>query len=152
MWSRTFNSIPIFIHAANLPWLPMVDPVMKLWEDREVHVTSDIVLRHCGGHFPGSSVLYWRRGASGNGALFTSDTIVPVEDRQWVSFMYSYPNLIPISARAVRKIIAAVEDLAFDRLYGGPMYGSAGARPIIYTEAKAAVLRSAERYINHLED
>ena len=32
--------------------------------------------------------------------------------------MYSYPNLIPLSAAAVQRIAAAVEPYAFDRIYG----------------------------------
>jgi glyoxylase-like metal-dependent hydrolase (beta-lactamase superfamily II) len=104
----------------------------------------------CGGHFPGSSVLYWREGAAGKGALFTGDTILPVEDRRWVSFMYSYPNLIPVSKRAVEKIVAAIAPLEFDRIYGGPMYGSGGGRPIIQSGAKEIVVKSAGRYVKHL--
>jgi hypothetical protein len=62
----------------------------------------------CGGHFPGSAVLHWADGADGRGALFTGDTIQVVSDRRWVSFMYSYPNLIPTNAATVRQIVAAV--------------------------------------------
>src|SRR5207249_3367949 len=53
------------------------------------------------------------------GALFTGDTIQVIPDQGWVSFMYSYPNLIPLSAAAVRRIVDAVEPFEFERLYGG---------------------------------
>lgn len=58
-----------------------------------------------------------------------------------MSFMYSYPNLIPPSARAVRRIVAAVEPFAYDRIYG------AWWDRVVTTDARAAVDRSAERYI-----
>jgi hypothetical protein len=55
--------------------------------------------------------------------------------------MYSYPNIIPLGADAVRRIVAAVEPYAFDRVYGG----WPGA--IVVSDGKNAVRRSAERYI-----
>ncbi len=64
-----------------------------------------------------------------------------VGDRRWVSFMYSYPNLIPLGADAVRRIVAAVEPFAFDRIYG------AWSDRMVSTDAKAAMRRSAARYI-----
>ena len=63
------------------------------------------------------------------------------QDRRWVSFMYSYPNLIPLPASTVRAIVAAVEPFEFHRIYGA-WWGK-----IVFTDAKAAVHRSAERYI-----
>ena len=77
----------------------------------------------------------------GRGALLTGDTIQVVADRRWVSFMYSYPNLIPLDAATVRRIVAAVEPFAFDRIYG------AWSGSVVASDAKAAVRRSADRYI-----
>lgn len=150
-WSHSLGKIPVFIHEDNRRWMARPDPVIHWWQGEKMEIDSALTVIRCGGHFPGSSILYWRNGAGGKGALFTGDGILPVEDRRWVSFMYSYPNLIPISKRAVEKIVSSVAPLEFDRLYGGPMYGSCGARPIIATGAKEVVLRSAERYIKHLE-
>ena len=62
-------------------------------------------------------------------------------DRRHVSFMYSYPNYVPLPAGAVRRAVAAVEPFAFDRIYGF-MFDLA-----IERDAKAAVARSAERYL-----
>lgn len=150
-WSHDLGSIPIFVHEDNRPFMPRPDPVIQWWRGETLAVNSDLTVLRCGGHFPGSCVLHWPEGAGGKGALFTGDTILPVEDRRWVSFMYSYPNLIPVSRRSVEKIVNAISGLKFDRIYGGPMYGSCGGRPIIATGAKDAVLRSAQRYIEHLE-
>ena len=41
------------------------------------------------------------------------------QDRRTVSFMYSYPNLIPLTAAAVQRIVAAVEPFEFEQIYGG---------------------------------
>jgi hypothetical protein len=59
--------------------------------------------------------------------------------------MYSYPNLIPLAPREVRHILAAVEHFAFDRIY------AAWEGKVVVSDAKAAVHRSAERYIAHIE-
>ena len=96
----------------------------------------------CGGHFEGSSVLHWPAGAGGRGALFTGDTIMVAADRRWVSFLRSYPNYLPLPAVAVERIAAAVEPLAYDRIYGNP-----GWEKLIETGAKDAVARSVERYL-----
>ena len=150
-WSHQLGKIPVFIHEDNRPWMARPDPVIRWWQGEKLEVNSELMVIRCGGHFPGSCILYWPDGAAGKGALFTGDGILPVEDRRWVSFMYSYPNLIPISKRAVEKIVSSVVPLEFDRIYGGPMYGSCGGRPIIGAGAKEVVLRSAERYVKHLE-
>jgi hypothetical protein len=55
--------------------------------------------------------------------------------------MYSYPNLIPLPAATVRRIADAVAPYAFDRLYGA-WWGR-----VVQEDAKAAVARSAARYI-----
>ena len=82
-------------------------------------ILPGLTLVRCGGHFTSSTVLHWADGAEGRGALLTGDTIAVALDRRYVTFMRSYPNLIPLSAAAVRRIVAAVEPFAFDRIYGG---------------------------------
>lgn len=150
-WSHALGNIPIFSHEENRAFMPRPDPVIHWWQGETFQINMELTAIRCGGHFPGSSVLHWKAGAGGQGALFTGDTILPVEDRRWVSFMYSYPNLIPISRRGVEKIVAAISGIDFERIYGGPMYGSCGGRPILQSGGKEAILRSAARYIQHLE-
>src|SRR3954466_13815609 len=143
-WSHAFDA-PIYLHTDNRPWVMRPDDAIKFWEGDARELLPGLTLLRCGGHFPGSSVLHWADGVGGKGALFTADTINVVSDRRYVSFMYSYPNQIPLNARAVRGIVAAVEPYAFDRIYGS-WPGS-----IVAEDAKAAVRRSAERYIAHIE-
>jgi hypothetical protein len=82
-------------------------------------------------------VLHWAE----RGILLTGDTIQVIPDREWVSFMYSYPNLIPLDASAIRRIVAAVEPFEFDRIYGA-WWGR-----VVPAGAKDAVRRSADRYL-----
>ena len=93
----------------------------------------------------GSTVLHWAAGAEGRGALLTADTINVVADRRYVSFMHSFPNLIPLPAPKVRRVAQAVEPFRFDRIYGG-WPGS-----VVASDAKAAVARSTERYLRAME-
>jgi hypothetical protein len=144
-WSRAFDA-PIFLHAANRPWVMRPDDAIRFWEGDAKELLPGLTVVRCGGHFPGSSALHWADGAGGRGALFTGDTINVVSDRRYVSFMYSYPNQIPLNASTVRGIVVAVEPYAFDRIYGS-WTGS-----IVAEDAKAAVRRSAERYIAHIAD
>jgi hypothetical protein len=143
-WSRAFDA-PIYLHADNRPWVMRPDDAIRFWEGETEELLAGVTLVRCGGHFPGSSVLHWADGAGGRGALFTGDTIMVASDTRYVSFMYSYPNFIPLNARAVRGVVAAVEPFAFERLY------SSWPGKVVSEDAKAAVRRSAERYIAHIQ-
>ena len=140
-WSRAFGNVPIYWHALDREWVMRPDPAFVFWEGDTQPLGKGLTLVRCGGHFPGSSVLHWAGGASGRGALLAGDTIQVVQDRRYVSFMYSYPNLIPLSAAAVEGIVRAVEPYPFDRIYGG-WWDS-----FVASGAKEAVKRSAERYL-----
>jgi hypothetical protein len=143
-WSHAFDA-PIYLHADNRPWVVRPDDAIRFWEGETNEVLPGVTLVRCGGHFPGSSALHWAGGANGRGALFAGDTIMVVSDTRYVSFMYSYPNLIPLNARAVRGVVAAVEPFAFERLY------SSWPGKVVAEDAKAAVRRSADRYIAHIQ-
>jgi len=146
-WSRAFGGIPIFLHADDQEWVTRPDAAIVLWEGERLDPLpgSGLTLVRCGGHFAGSSVLHWPSGADNRGALLTGDTIQVVADRRWVSFMYSYPNLIPLGAEAVRRIVAAVEPFAFDRVYGGWPHS------VVAVDGKGAIARSAQRYIARMD-
>ena len=51
--------------------------------------------------------LHWTDGFAGRGLLLVGDSLTVVMDRRYVSFMYSYPNLIPLSSDSVRRIAAS---------------------------------------------
>lgn len=144
-WSRAFGDIPIHLHADHRPFVLRPDPAVAFWDGETQEILPGVTAIRCGGHYPGSSVLHWADRADGKGSLFTGDTIYVVQDRRWVSFMYSYPNLIPLDPASVGRIVAAVEPYPFDRLH------SAFPGGVVASDAKAAVARSAARYVAHIQ-
>jgi hypothetical protein len=140
-WSRAFGGIPIHLHAADKQWVMRPDKAIVIWEGEICTLGDGLTLIRCGGHFEGGTVLHWAGGAGGRGALLTGDIIQVVADRKHVSFMYSYPNYIPLPARAVQRITSAVEPFEFDRVYG------AFWDMVIEKDGKAVVRRSVERYL-----
>lgn len=144
-WSHTFNA-PIYLHADDQQWVMRPDPTVHFWDGEAHALGSGVTLIRCGGHFAGGTVLHWADGAAHRGALFTGDILQVVSDRRFVSFMYSYPNLIPLPAHKVRHIAATVAPFDYDRIYG------AWWERVILSDAKAAVARSVQRYLSALED
>src|SRR5437867_5424059 len=114
-WSRAFGGVPIYIHEADRRWVVRPDDAIVFWQGETCSLGAGLTIVRCGGHFAGASVLHWAAGAGGRGALLSGDTIQVVSDRNWVSFMYSYPNLIPLNAPAVERIVQSVEPFAFER-------------------------------------
>lgn len=136
-WSAAFDDAPIFVCRADADWVQREGPNIWLY----YHVAEPVPgvrLQRTGGHFPGSAVALWT-GQDGRGVMLSGDSIAPVARSGWVTFMRSFPNYLPLSARAVRAIAASVTDLDFDRMYGN--FGQ-----MISTGAKEAVATSAERY------
>jgi len=144
-WSRAFNDAPIYIHEGNRPDVVRHDPAIQFWDTETLELFDGITLIRCGGHFPGSAVLHWRDGADGRGVLLTSDTIDVVQDTRYATFMYSYPNAIPLPPSAVRRIVAAVEPFTYDRVYES--FGL-----VMDGDAKAKVKASADRYIRAITE
>jgi glyoxylase-like metal-dependent hydrolase (beta-lactamase superfamily II) len=143
-WAHAFDA-PVYLHAADRAWVMRPDPALVFWEGEARELGDGLTLLHCGGHFAGGTVLHWAAGAEGRGALLSGDILQVVQDRRYVSFMYSYPNLIPLPAATVRRIADAVAPYTFDRLYGA-WWGR-----VVTTAARAAVQRSAARYIAALD-
>jgi hypothetical protein len=139
-WSERFDA-QIFLHSADREWVMRKSSRIHFWEGTTLSLWDGLTLVNCGGHFDGGTVLYWPAAANGNGALLTGDIITVVQDRRYVSFMRSYPNLIPLGPAAISQIVNAIEPFSFDQIYGG--WWQANVR----SEAKAAVARSAKRYL-----
>lgn len=139
-WSHAFGKPPIHLHADYKEWIQRPDPVIAFWEGENQDLDEGLTLHRCGGHFRGSTALLWPEGAEGRGVLLSSDTIHVARDRRHVSFMYSYPNYIPLAATTVDRIVDKVMPLKFDRIYSHFYHLD------IEADAKGAVQRSAERY------
>ncbi len=143
-WSHTFDA-PVHIHRDNQQYVMRPnDSAIEYWQGETFEPLLGITLIRCGGHYHGSTALHWANAGDGQGALFTGDTIREVADHRWVTFMYSYPNSIPLDASSVRRIADAVAPYRFERLH------SAFGRPLT-TDANGAIQRSAERYIARVE-
>ena len=139
-WSQAFDGCPIWIPTADRAWVQRDDPAIVEWSGTK-EVLPGLTLIQTGGHFDGSAVLHWASAAEGRGALLVGDTITVVSDVRAVSFMRSYPNLIPLPAEEIRRIVAAVRPYPFERIYGGWW------ERVTRSDGKAAVERSARRYL-----
>ena len=132
---------PVYLHVADRAWVMRPGQEIEFWEGEQRDLFGGLTLLRLGGHFAGGTVLHWRGGAGGRGALLTGDIIQVIPDRAFVGFMYSYPNLIPLPAQKVEHIAESVEPLTFGRIYG------AWWDAVVEEDAKEVVRRSAERYI-----
>ena len=77
--------------------------------------------------------------------MLSGDIVQVAADLSRVSFLWSYPNMMPLSAAAVRRIGAALAPWRFDRIYG------AFPGRDVTTDGAAVLQRSAARYIKLLE-
>ncbi len=144
-WSQAFGKIPVYLHAADRQWVMRPDPSIVYWEGSHKSLAEGVTLIHCGGHFAGGAVLHWASGANWRGALLTGDIIQVGMDRKSVSFMYSYPNFIPLSPSAVETIVNSLNTHQFDRIYGG------FAGRVIASGGRAILERSARRYLSMIQ-
>jgi hypothetical protein len=143
-WSRAFGDIPVWLHAADREWVMRTDRCYAFWEGDAQPISAGMTLVRGGGHFAGGTMLHWAAGAGGRGALLSGDIVQVVADRRSASFMRSYPNLIPLSAAAVRGIEQRLAPFSFEAVY------SAFWDREILRDGKREVTRSAARYIAQL--
>jgi hypothetical protein len=144
-WSHAFGGAPIYLHADDRQWIMRPSPEVRLWQGEQKTLFGGLTLIRCGGHFEGGAVVHWAEGEDGEGSLLVGDVIQVVQDRRYVSFMRSYPNYIPLPSSDVNHIVGSVEPYAFKRVYG------AWWDAIVADDGKAAVRRSADRYLRALD-
>jgi glyoxylase-like metal-dependent hydrolase (beta-lactamase superfamily II) len=142
-WADAFDA-PIYVPEADRAWVMRPSDHVVIWADDTIEPAPGVTVARIGGHFDGAAVLHWPDGAGGRGALLTGDTVMVVPDRRWVSFMWSYPNLIPLDERAVLDIARRVRPFRFERVYGG-WWGR-----VVVEDGAEAVSRSAARYVARL--
>ena len=138
-WAHRFEC-PVLIHELEREWVQRPDALVEIWSGDMRELWDDMTLLRLGGHFPGGQVLHWRSGD----ALLTGDIVQVLPGSRRVSFMYSYPMLLPLPAREVERIAAALEPWEFDRIYGA-WWGR-----FVTENGKDVVRRSAERYLRAL--
>ncbi|MGH7912916.1 MAG: MBL fold metallo-hydrolase [Candidatus Dormibacteraceae bacterium] len=142
-WARQFGA-RILLHEADREWVMRPDPAIEHWSGEALALPQGPTLIRAGGHFAGGTVLHWPEGAEGRGALLTGDILSVLPDARLVSFMYSYPMLLPLPEPVVRRLLATIAEREFDRVYG------AWWPRVIASGAKAAVAESARRYLDAL--
>lgn len=138
-WAETFDC-PIYIHEDDKEWVQQESCRIVYWSGEQKQLTEGLAIHRIGGHYKGGAVLHWENGRRGAGVLLTGDIIQVVPDRKWVSFMYSYPNIIPLPAKTVDRMAKRVGSLQFKELYNA-------FNRHVKKDADLVVQRSAERYI-----
>jgi glyoxylase-like metal-dependent hydrolase (beta-lactamase superfamily II) len=140
-WAHAFGC-PVYLHESERKWVMRPDPSIRFWSGETNELGGGLTLIRCGGHFEGSQVLHWRDRR----ALLSGDTVQVIPDRRFVSFMYSYPNQIPLPASRVQRIAAALEPFEFDTIHG------AWFDRVIEADGSNIVRRSAERYVRAITE
>jgi hypothetical protein len=140
-WSHAFDNAPIYLHEACRKWVMRPDENIQFWAGERKQLLGNPMLINTPGHFSGFQVLHSPAHGEGRGALFAGDQPRPCMDRRWVSFMFSYPNFIPLGPQVIAGIVQRLERFRFDRLY------AAVPGWIVSGSADAAVKESAHRYL-----
>jgi hypothetical protein len=139
-WAHAFAA-PIHLHAGDRQWVMRPDPAIKFWDGDTLALADGVTLIRTGGHFAGGTVLHWAQGGDGRGALLSGDIVQVIPDRKFVTFMRSYPNMIPLSAPSVERIGALLEPYKYDVIHG------AWFDRTIPRGGKDIVQRSIARYV-----
>jgi glyoxylase-like metal-dependent hydrolase (beta-lactamase superfamily II) len=135
-WSEALGNVPILLHEADREWIMRPDQRIELWSGDVRELFGGLTLLRLGGHYPGGTVLH----DESTRTLLSGDIVMVIPDRSFVSFMWSYPNLIPLPAAEVERIAARLEGWQFERILG------AWWDRLVPRDGNAAVRRSAERY------
>jgi hypothetical protein len=117
-WSEAFDNVEILIHEADRQWVQRPHPSIKFWTGDELALSDSVTLIRAGGHFPGSTVLHWATGPKSGGALFSGDALQVAVDRRHVSFMHSYPNMVPMKTSDVIDMRNRLQKYQFEDVYG----------------------------------
>lgn len=139
-WAEAFNA-PIYLHAADKQWIVRDSPHITLWQGDTHQLDDETQLIRLGGHFAGGTVLHH---AKGKGVLLSGDIIQVAPGGRSVSFMWSYPNMLPLSATTVNEIAQRLLPIAFDVIHG-----AFNGRDV-YGDGAMIVQQSARKYVECL--
>ena len=135
-WAHRFEC-RVIVHELDRLWVMRPDDSIEYWNGEAYALWDDVTLLKLGGHFAGGQVLHWAAGD----ALLSGDIVQVIPDRKFVTFMRSYPNMIPMSAPAVERIGKLLAPYPFDVIHG------AWFDRLIPRDAKGIVERSIVRYV-----
>ncbi|KAL2821955.1 beta-lactamase-like protein [Aspergillus granulosus] len=165
LWAEIFDC-PVYLSAEDEEWVVVRGERQVFFPESELCFSgtrtwgsevigseqkegeAELVVIKTGGHFPGSTVLWWKKLRT----LLIADTIAVVPSaRYWVdrppgtasfTFMWSYPNMIPLSADDVHVIWKAVKHTDFEITRG------AFTGMDTDTDSKKRFLDSAKIFVN----
>jgi hypothetical protein len=143
-WSEAFGA-PIYLHGSDRQWVMRESKSIEFWRGDSLTLFGGVTLVRAGGHFAGGTVAHWASGAGGIGALLSGDIVMPIPDAEHVSFMRSYPNLIPLSGPSVKRLWSMLEPFSFETIYG-PFF-----ERNVPKNGKQIVARSVARYVRAVE-
>lgn len=137
-WSKAFGNAPVYLHQKDEEWICKRDFNLKLWAEATKQIMPGVTLINCGGHFDGATVLHYEN------LLLVGDVVMVCPDLKTVSFMYSYPNYIPLPKGAILNVRESLKPFLFDAMYGA--FGNA-----IRQNAEKALQFSIDRYLKIYE-
>jgi hypothetical protein len=140
-WAAAFGA-PVHLHAADRDFVMRPDPAIRFWDGDALEIAPDTTLLRLGGHFPGGTVLHW---TGAGGTLLAGDILQVTPGADRVSFLWSYPNMLPLPAAAIRRLRDRLAPWRYARLHG------AFAGQDILADAETIVARSAARYLALLD-
>ncbi|KFC11291.1 beta-lactamase-like protein [Trabulsiella guamensis ATCC 49490] len=140
-WAETFSA-PVWLHTSDREWIMRDSTAIRLWEGDSMELLPSVRLLRLGGHFAGGTVLHWTEG---DGVLLAGDILQVTPGKDAVSFMWSYPNMLPLPTTTIENIMHRLADVNFERLYG------AFEGQNMTKQAHDAVMRSGQKYIDCLK-
>ncbi|CAN5305906.1 hypothetical protein BH10PSE7_BH10PSE7_39730 [soil metagenome] len=138
-WSEALGGVPVYLQADDRAWVTNPHSCIVHWAGEILELCAGITLIRCGGHFAGGTVLHWR-GPAGD-VLLSGDILQVTMDRRHVSFMYSYPNNMPLGPAAINRIMQSLEPFEYQSVLGA-FWGRN-----LLGDGKNAVATSAARYL-----
>lgn len=101
-WAQAFGC-KVYLSAEDKEWVKRYGDEILLWTEKELELLDgQFKAVKVGGHFPGSSVLYWKERKK----LFVADSITVIPSGIYhvdrppgtasFTFMWSYPNMVSV--------------------------------------------------------
>ncbi|MBZ5201928.1 hypothetical protein HU147_11925 [Planomicrobium chinense] len=141
-WADALDA-KIYIHEDDRQWVTRPSGRMVFWSGESLVLNEGLILHRLGGHFKGGAVLEWQNGFDRKGVLLPGDIVRVMPGRDWASFMYSYPNFIPLPPDIVERMANKLSTIKFKRVYDA-------FHRIIPDQADNRIQESAKRYIDAL--
>ena len=112
-WADAFDA-PVYLHASDSEWIMRASPRLQPGT-----ATAVICCRACGCYVWAATLpaarLHWSHDG---GVLLSGDILQVTPGASAVSFMWSYPNMLPLAGATVTAMLQRLQGVKFTRLYG----------------------------------